>query len=111
MKRQSVYIPRYQGYVKMGKQSIPDNATFLVLGSAGPLEKRQQAETKIAALSGITSLEQMKAETQQGRPLNLAKIQEDMLTTAGVPESSVDDYFLEEQQPIPGQPQGPQNVQ
>ena len=116
MKRQTVYIPRYNSYVKMGKESVPDNATFNVVGAAGPFEKKQQQENKISALGALVQLEQMIYQLEQGgvqdlKKLDLNRVREEMLS-AVIPDADVQGFFNEATQsgvpaPAPGGAQVP----
>ena len=100
-----IFVPKYQAYVRVTRDMLPESVTFDVHGSAGPLEEREKFAQKQNALALALQIEPLKLQTG-GKPLNLKKIQETLLREGGF--TNVDTIMAEEVEPeAPGTQAGP----
>ena len=100
---QSIYVPEFNGYVTISKDSVPDNVTFIVRGSSTNAADQQQLQARTQTLQGIIALEQPRVAAG-GRPLDLDKVVGKSLAEV-YPDSEVEEFFKD--QPAPAQPVGP----
>ena len=103
---QSIYVPEFNGFVTISKDSIPSNVTFTVRGSATNAVDQQQLQARTQTLQGVLALEQTRVAAG-GRPLDMDKIVAKSLAEV-FPDSEVEEFFSD-QAPQP-QPVGPDGL-
>ena len=89
-KNTHVYVPRYQAYVQIGPEHLPDTVTWEVFGAAGPLEEREKEQKKQQALKGVMELEPLVVQAG-GTPMNYDELRRQMLHDGGFTDA--DPFF------------------
>lgn len=79
---ESIYVDEYQTFVRMGKELLPENVEFEVLGSAAPSDDKAREVEKNNAILTAINLDPVKVQ-MGGKPMNIEKIQKQLLQTAG----------------------------
>lgn len=105
MGTQSVYVGSngVDGYVNIARQDLPDDVTFVVEGSSGPISKREQQQALINAAQMAAQLSEM--SMQVGGPIvNFAEVMKVIFEQgANVPNA---ERFITSPQGVPGQTDG-----
>jgi hypothetical protein len=89
-----VFVPKYNQFLHLDADALPDECYFEVHGAAGPLEEREREAKKQQALSAALALEEPKSKMQRdGTPLDIAELQRIILEDGGWHE--IDSIFRE----------------
>lgn len=80
---QVVYLPKFQGYVRIAGNKLPSRVTFDVFGQAGPLEEREKKAQKQQAIAFALQIEAAKVKLGLGTPMNLEELQKIVLRNGG----------------------------
>lgn len=67
LKKTSVYLDAYGGYVDITKNILPDEVVFEVHGSGGPAEEQAKVQNKLQAMQQAFSIEQLRAGALQAQ--------------------------------------------
>ena len=67
LKKTSVYIDAYGGYVDISKAVLPDEVVFEVHGSGGPSEEQAKVQNKQQSMQLAFSVEQLRAQAMQSQ--------------------------------------------
>jgi len=67
LKKTSIYLDAYGGYVDVTKNVLPKEAVFEVFGSGGPAEEQAKTQNKIQAMQQAFSIEQLRAGAMQSQ--------------------------------------------
>jgi hypothetical protein len=65
LKETQIYIDAYKGFVKVNKNSLPDDVVFEVFGSGGPSEEVSKNQKRLNSMQLALSLDQIKAQYSQ----------------------------------------------
>lgn len=87
-KKEAIYIDDYQAFVNVTRDILPENVKFKASGSNTPNEEKQTAQEKITATQSAVALEELKAQLGGGRPLDIEKIQVQLLKAGGIINAS-----------------------
>ena len=106
MPEQDIYLPKYQGYVRLSKAQLPETVTFDVHGAAGPAEEREKEQRREKAIQQALAIEIQKLQMMaQGLMppdtprLNIVKIQEAIMREGF---TDVDQFFAGASEGVPG---------
>lgn len=96
MEKQPVYLNKFEGWVEIGKESLPEIVTFDVEGAGGPIEERERRAEQQNALAQALSIEFTKRQiaasgADVGPLMDLTQAQKSILTQGKF--SDVDKFF------------------
>lgn len=94
-----IYVPKYQSYVEITRDMLPEDVTFDVHGAAGPIEEREKQASKQNALALAMQIEPLKLQTG-GKPIDYAELQKLLLREGGF--TNVDTIFASDVAPEAG---------
>lgn len=87
----AVFVPKYEGYVRLSKDAIPENLTIIVKGSSTPFEDEQKRLLRAQTMQGIVAFEPQRIQ-MGGTPLDMDKMVEMALEDV-FPDSAVKQMF------------------
>ncbi len=88
-KDQVIYVQKYQAWLAITKDILPEQVTYDVEGSGGPSEERAREQKRAIALQGFLQIEAMKAQLGQP-PSDLDAMQKQILRE-GFPDADIFD--------------------
>jgi len=100
MTDQSIYVKKYEGYVTMSKDAIPENTTLEVKGASTPALEKQELGQQTQAIQAVIQSEGDRVN-MGGKPLDLDKLMVLFLGSV-FPETDVASMFSDK--PPPKQP-------
>ena len=90
-KPEMVFLPKYNGYVDISAEQLPDKATYDVHGVSGPLEEAEKRQRRNQAYQTVLQLEPLARQVPDATPLDLDTLRRDILRDGGV--TDVDKYI------------------
>lgn len=81
--KQTIYLDSYRGYVDIGRQDLPDVVTFDWFGSAGPAERQQARQERLAAAQLAIQLDQIAVQLGNQPSLDVPALIEQVLREGG----------------------------
>jgi len=112
LKTQPIFVPKYNTWLEIGKEMLPEMVTFDVHGAGGPLEEQETAQKKNEALQLALQIDQAKVQVG-GQPMDYEAMQkvveiffsqEPAQAPGGVPGG------VEGQPQLAGDPQAPVGI-
>lgn len=79
----SFFIDAYGGFVKIGKEHLPEQAIFEWFGAGGPAEEQQKKQTKLNSLALAVQMEQLGVAFGAPPDLDLAAAKREVLREGG----------------------------
>jgi len=101
---EEVFIEKFNGFVQVSKDFLPENGFIEVFGSSGPQESEARKQTQQQAILTAIQVNQLAVQQGLAKPLNYDAITRKLLTDGGISDI---DIFTSTDSGVEGTPQLP----
>lgn len=98
----SIYIPAYNGFVRVSRETLPENVVFEAHGSGGPSEENAKSQKRLASLQLALQVDIQAKQLGYQTKLDPNRIEEQILREGGWTDI---DALMAEPEPPGGAPQ------
>ena len=78
-KQQTLYVPKFQSFMDVPKNILPEQVLYEVEGSGGPAEERAKEAKQAASIAGVLQIEAFRAQAGQPPKVNLDELERHIL--------------------------------